>query len=283
MIKVITGAMYSGKSYRVIELLEGLDINRILLFKPKIDTRDNEFLKSRKSDITYKGILIDKIEEIKDYINEDTKTIVIDEAQFLIGDIQTIIDLHLSGIDFIISGLNLTSDMEPFGIMKEIMCIATDIEILKAKCSKCGKETAEYTQTKVCKATDILVDNEKGEGIYFPICRECLNKEEKCKDRILIWDDDSYHEPYVWINNKFAGVDIDIVVKSALYQDALSKEMECEILAIYPWSFSDYLDDKELDKMIAWFQSMPKFTEEQWNLIFKGQWQRILKTFYKNP
>lgn len=185
MIKVITGAMYSGKSYRVIELLEGLDINKTLLFKPKIDTRDNEFLKSRKSDMIYKGILIDKIEEIKDYINEDTKTIVIDEAQFLIGDVQTIIDLHLSGIDFIISGLNLTSELKPFGIMKEIMCIATDIEILNAKCECCGNINAEYTYSvDKDKVNDILVN-----GNYFPICKNCLenilniNKEKDKNER----------------------------------------------------------------------------------------------------
>lgn len=27
-----------------------------------------------------------------------------------------------------------------------------------------------------------------------------------------------------------------------------------------------------------WFQRMPHFTEEQWNLIFKKQWKELFKT-----
>ena len=55
------------------------------------------------------------------------------------------------------------------------------------------------------------------------------------KDRILLWDDDN-HEPCVWINNKFAGVDLDTVIKSALYTQPVGKKEFCEILYIYPRS-----------------------------------------------
>lgn len=43
------------------------------------------------------------------------------------------------------------------------------------------------------------------------------------KDRILLWNDDN-HAPCVWINNKFAGVDLDRVIKNALYAQPVSKE-----------------------------------------------------------
>ena len=49
MIKVITGSMFSGKSLKVIKLLNKLNKNKIIIFKPKTDTRDNNILKSRKS------------------------------------------------------------------------------------------------------------------------------------------------------------------------------------------------------------------------------------------
>ena len=51
------------------------------------------------------------------------------------------------------------------------------------------------------------------------------------KDRILLWNDDN-HAPCVWINNKFAGVDLDRVIKNALYAQPVSKEGFYEILYI---------------------------------------------------
>ena len=169
MIKVITGAMFSGKSFELIELLKALDMNTVKIFKPNIDTRDKGIIKSRTTSKTYTALLIDDLKEIPQYIDNNTKTIVIDEVQFLTGDISIIVDLHLKGYDFIIAGLNLTSERKPFGLMKDIMCIATDIEILKAKCICCNKINADYTYSIKNKKEDILV----GE-YYIPICRECL-------------------------------------------------------------------------------------------------------------
>lgn len=169
MIKVITGTMFSGKSFELIELLKALDMNTVKIFKPNIDTRDKGIIKSRATSKTYTALLIDDLKEIPQYIDNNTKTIVIDEVQFLTGDISIIVDLHLKGYDFIIAGLNLTSERKPFGLMKDIMCIATDIEILKAKCICCNKINADYTYSIKNKKEDILV----GE-YYIPICRECL-------------------------------------------------------------------------------------------------------------
>lgn len=171
MIKVITGAMFSGKSFELIELLKALDMNTVKIFKPNIDTRDKGIIKSRATSKTYTALLIDDLKEIPQHIDNNTKTIVIDEAQFLTGDISIIVDLHLKGYDFIIAGLNLTSERKPFGLMKDIMCIATDIEILKAKCICCNKINADYTYSIKNKKEDILV----GE-YYIPICRECLGE-----------------------------------------------------------------------------------------------------------
>ena len=97
------------------------------------------------------------------------------------------------------------------------------------------------------------------------------------KDRILLWNDDN-HAPFVWINNKFAGVDLDRVIKSALYAQPISKEGFYEILYIYPWDFEDEFNDDDFDKLFDLFQNMSDFTEEQWNLIFKRQWKELFKT-----
>ena len=90
----------------------------------------------------------------------------------MIGNINIITNLHLQGYDFIIAGLNLTSERRPFGLMGYILSIATEIKILKAKCYCCGKKKAEYTGLfGNSKEEDILI-----KGDYFPICRQCLGE-----------------------------------------------------------------------------------------------------------
>lgn len=174
MIKVITGAMFSGKSLRLIETIETYsevyDLENFMFFKSKLDTRDNDLIKSRATDKEYKCIMIDDLKEIKRHIKENTKFVVIDEAQFLKGNVKEILKLHYKGVNFIIAGLNLTSEQKPFGIMPKILSIATDITVLKAECFFCG-ERAEYTKTNDKKTVDRLMH-----AVYYPVCKNCMNE-----------------------------------------------------------------------------------------------------------
>lgn len=97
------------------------------------------------------------------------------------------------------------------------------------------------------------------------------------EDKIFMWDDDN-HEPCIWINNEFAGIDLDTVIESALYSKPKSEIKKCITLKISPWDFEDDFNDDDFDKLFDWFQSMPKFTDKQWELIFKQQWQELFKT-----
>lgn len=100
------------------------------------------------------------------------------------------------------------------------------------------------------------------------------------KDRILMWNDDN-HEPCIWINNEFLGTDLNTVIKNALYSHPQSEANDCEILEIYPWNFEegeDKVEEPEVDILFDWFQENPKFTEEQWNLIFEEKWRSLGKT-----
>lgn len=96
------------------------------------------------------------------------------------------------------------------------------------------------------------------------------------KDRILLWNDDN-HEPCVWINNKFAGADLETIIESALYVHPVGEEESCEMLYLYFDNFEG-LDEGEDEILFDWFQSMPNFTEEQWDLIFKQEWRKLGKT-----
>ena len=70
MIKVFTGPMFSGKSDALLaEYDKRYHKSRILLFKPKMDTRDFGVVKTRKGK-EINAILIDDIKDIRKHISE---------------------------------------------------------------------------------------------------------------------------------------------------------------------------------------------------------------------
>ena len=179
MIRVITGPMFSGKSGRLIEICMAyiaIDKGKCLqCFKPSKDKRDSTYIKSRKTNIRIEVDVIERFEDIVGKLDKRTKVIVIDEAQFIEGDYMLLEDLSRAGYMIYIGGLRVTSELKAFGKMAEIMTLADEIEILRATCEKCGEE-AEYTICRTRKTGDTLIGDKE---IYYPICRKCLNKEEK--------------------------------------------------------------------------------------------------------
>lgn len=172
MIKVFTGPMFSGKSD---ELLKEYDKkyhkSKILLFKPKIDTRDLGIIKSRNNK-EYPAILINDLKEIKKYLNNNITTIFLDEANFIKGEVSILNKLNIENdLDIFIAGLNMTSEQIPFGIMPQILAIADEIVMLKASCNDCNRD-AMYTYYEGGKSSDILVGNNN----YKALCRVCLRK-----------------------------------------------------------------------------------------------------------
>ena len=106
-INVYTGPMKSGKSQKIIneayrQVIAG---KKIQMFKPNIDTRETNIADRRGN--TIKAVNIDKMEEIKKY---DADVYIIDEFQFLDGNVNDIQDLASKGKKFFIAGLNLTAE-----------------------------------------------------------------------------------------------------------------------------------------------------------------------------
>ncbi len=164
MIKLYTGPMFSGKSD---ELLKEYDKkyhkSKILLFKPKNKTRNDKEVEA---------ILINDLSDIYNYLSDKITTIFIDEANFLKGNIDVLIDLSINkDLDIFIAGLNLTSELKPFGIMPEIMAISDEIVLLHASCNDCNRD-ASYTYYNGSKDSDILVGNDN----YIALCPKCLRK-----------------------------------------------------------------------------------------------------------
>lgn len=171
-INVFTGPMKCGKTQKILDEAQRQQIagKSIMVFKPKLDDRfSNAEVVSRKG---YKlnAVPINDIDEIKKY---DADVYVIDEFQFLKGNVEELNSLAKKGKKFFISGLNLTSERKPFGKMGDLLCMADNVQMLTAVCENCHSDNAIYTYFKgTNKTSDVLV----GDNCYMPLCRKCYEK-----------------------------------------------------------------------------------------------------------
>ena len=88
MIKTYTGPMFSGKTTLLLSTYFNMwNKKNILCFKPSINTRDDG-IKSKNIKDNVDAILIDDLSDILKHIKSNTRTIFIDEGNFLKGDCQ---------------------------------------------------------------------------------------------------------------------------------------------------------------------------------------------------
>lgn len=178
MIKVFTGPMYSDKSNCLIEEYKKIwDKSRVVCFKPSKDTREFSKIHSRSNDTEIECHVIKDLSDMIMYIDKNTTTIFIDEIQFLTGNPEGLLFYSIyMDMDIYISGLSLTSEQSPFGIMPGVLAVADEIVHLKAYCSDCNKKEATFSYCLEEKQGDVLV----GSSMYVPLCPKCLRKR---KDR----------------------------------------------------------------------------------------------------
>lgn len=173
MIEVITGPMFSGKSKELLDIIGILKEKKVnyVAFKPSLDTRDYTKIHSRAIEENEEAIVVKSLEDITAYLKtiDNISYIIIDEVQFLTGDVRELVKLSKKGIHIIAAGLNLTSELEPFGLMPDLLAVSDNIIRLYTKCAICGR-SAKYTAIKKEKDKQIMV----GDSEYYPICISCL-------------------------------------------------------------------------------------------------------------
>ncbi len=181
-IIVYTGPMFSEKSAELITAYGRAQIARrsVIAFKPQMDTRFGEsVIKSRKNG-EISAINIKCIEELSEY---DADVYVIDEFQFLTGDVMIIDDMANRGKKFFIAGLDKTAEGKPFGQMPELLAIADEVKKLTAVCVDCDKDDDDGAVNSFFlgkKDSDIVIGNNE----YIPLCRKhwLLRMESKRND-----------------------------------------------------------------------------------------------------
>lgn len=162
---LVSGPMMASKSKYLIDNYYGKDIEA---YKPDIDNRDGNFIKSRN--YIDKKIPCTRVSKLAG-IQVQKPIVIIDEHQFFeTEDLKNFVlkckkehkKIVLAGLDRLASGEYWTNYTE----MKKLC----DKEIkLKARCSVCNKP-AEYTKMTAGDPTKAV--QIEGEAKYEPMCKE---------------------------------------------------------------------------------------------------------------
>lgn len=176
-VEVICGSMFSGKTEELIRRIKRAQIakQKVQIFKPVIDNRySNEHVTSHSS-MRIDAKNVNNIEEIMNYLDDNTRIVAIDEAQFFSPAIVEISQrLANRGLRVVIAGLDLDYRGVPFGPMPLLMATAEFVTKMSAICTVCGN-TASRTQRRKLDNVEnsqnqVLVGADE---FYEARCRRC--------------------------------------------------------------------------------------------------------------
>lgn len=178
--------MNSGKTIDLLRTAYNYEENngKVIIIKPKIDTKGNEKIVSRLGISRKVDYLIYYDDELFDILEGNLKNIdaiLVDEAQFLskkqIDDLSII--SCVMDIDVICYGLRVNFRGVLFEGSKRLLEVADSINELVTLC-ECRK-VARYVGRKVdgifkMDGPEIIIDGSKKNIEYVPLCKECYLK-----------------------------------------------------------------------------------------------------------
>lgn len=177
-IEVICGSMFSGKTEELIRRLKRAQIakQKVQIFKPAIDTRYGVDKVTSHSSLRLDAQCIQNPEEILTRLEDNTRIVGIDEAQFLSFPIVEVCHrLANRGLRVIVAGLDLDYRGEPFGPMPTLMATAEFVTKMCAICVVCGNPASRTQRINVGASgssnEQILVG---ADDIYEARCRRCF-------------------------------------------------------------------------------------------------------------
>jgi thymidine kinase len=165
--------MFSGKTEELLRRIKRCQIGRqkIQVFKPVIDNRYSaDHVQSHNANRIL-SVPVEKAWDILGLIDDNTRVVGIDEAQFFDDAIVEVSQkLANRGMRVIIAGLDMDFRGQPFGPMPKLLAIAEDVTKLSAVCVVCGNQ-ASRTQRTAGSAADRVVVGAK--EMYEARCRFC--------------------------------------------------------------------------------------------------------------
>jgi thymidine kinase len=140
-IEVVCGSMFSGKTEELMRRLKRAQYakQKTQVFKPVIDQRYSiDHVQSHDSN-RVASIPVQSAREILEKVDDNTKVVGIDEAQFFDDSIVEVAQkLAYRGIRVICAGLDMDFRGQPFGPMPTLLAVAEQVTKLSAVCLICG-------------------------------------------------------------------------------------------------------------------------------------------------
>jgi thymidine kinase len=171
-IEVVSGCMFSGKTEELIRRLRRAQIakQKVMIFKPKIDTRYSTNQIVSHSEQSLPSTVIDNPKDILE-LSKNAQVVGIDEAQFFSADLVEICNqLANMGKRVIVAGLDQDYRGKPFEPMPQLLAVAEYITKTLAICMVCGNP-ADRTQ-RITKQQERVVVG--AQNIYEARCRKCF-------------------------------------------------------------------------------------------------------------
>ena len=183
-LDIILGPMFSGKTTKLLEIMDALDREGIKYFavKPQIDDRyvennENNYIIShnlKKKECKVSSNLKDVFQEISTNrtINSTRSNsiqyVIIEEGQFFQYLYNfCLLCLEKLKINVIVTGLDGDYQRKPMGEILDLVPIANTVTKLASKCSVCQQE-AIFTHRIVNDSDQVLIG---GSDKYIPLCR----------------------------------------------------------------------------------------------------------------
>ena len=153
LITVIVGPMFTGKTKRLIKYYHDLKKanKKLIAFKPALDNRYSETEIVSHDSEKIPAWAVKDIKEIRQFLKEDTKTILIDEIQLFFSEevVYFLDNLAKEGKEIIVTGLDWDEFTNaPFPLVAGLLSAADEVLKLAGTCEICG-DKAIRTQWKL--------------------------------------------------------------------------------------------------------------------------------------
>ena len=176
-VHVIAGCMFCGKTDEMLRLLRRFSIagRRVLLVKPRLDTRTDDATVISRSGAAHRAISVDDSREIEAAAS-DADIVAIEEGQFFDERLPDVVEqLAALGKQVIVTGLDRDFRGIPFGTMPRLLALADQVTKLTAICVVCG-EPATRTQRLIDGVpapadSPLIVIGGMGDETYEARCR----------------------------------------------------------------------------------------------------------------
>lgn len=202
MITFISGVMNSGKSARLIEEIDRRQKYPHIILKPAQDTRDGEYVKTRKHIRKHRGILVDDsnymLRQVIFGSIQYYDTVFIDEVQFFSKDFIELLLWHCKqwNTDIIASGLRKNFKGEFFPASALLLAASHKQEFHEGECFACSSKDGQVVvmmdalNNLILEGDTVQTEETLKKNHYETLCYNCYEKflkesdDEKSKIKI---------------------------------------------------------------------------------------------------